>query len=149
MNIKVFNIRLTKEYCQADQDKMNAFLDSVEVKLTSTNFVTSGTKDFWSAAVFYILKSDKKPKAETKFSEEELLPHEQNIFNALRKWRNDVAEKLNWSPFRICHNSHLVTIAKANPETLDELENVVAFGKSRTDKYGAGIIEVLHVLKKN
>ena len=146
MNIKVFNIRLTKEYCQADQDKMNAFLNSVEVKLTSTNFVTSGTKDFWSAAIFYVLKSDKKPKTETKFIEEELLPNEQNIFNALRKWRNDAAEKLNWSPFRICHNSHLVAIAKANPQTLEELETVLTFGKSRTDKYGADIMEVLNAL---
>jgi hypothetical protein len=53
MNIKVFNIRLDKENCQNDQSKMNAFLDSVEVKLTSTNFVTTGTVDFWSAVVFY------------------------------------------------------------------------------------------------
>ena len=56
MNIKVFNIRLDKENCQNDQTRMNTFLDSVEVKLTSTNFVTTGTTDFWSAVVFYELK---------------------------------------------------------------------------------------------
>jgi hypothetical protein len=29
MNIKVFNIRLSKEHCQNDQAKMNEFLDKV------------------------------------------------------------------------------------------------------------------------
>ena len=60
MNIKVFNIRLDKEHCQEDQNRMNQFLDSVEIKLTSTNFVTTTTVDFWSAVVFF------EPKKETK-----------------------------------------------------------------------------------
>ncbi|MES2410693.1 MAG: HRDC domain-containing protein [Bacteroidota bacterium] len=144
MNIKVFNIRLGKEFCQIDQDKMNKFLDSVEVKLTSTNFVTTGTKDFWSAAVFYLPKTRKNGKAEIKFSDEDLSPNEANIFKSLRNWRNDLAQKLNWSSFRICHNSHLVAIAKANPQTIEELE--VCFGKNRTDKYGDDILAILNAL---
>jgi hypothetical protein len=31
---------------------MNEFLDLLEVKLTSTNFVITGTTDYWSAVVF-------------------------------------------------------------------------------------------------
>ncbi|MEO5776319.1 MAG: HRDC domain-containing protein, partial [Flavobacterium sp.] len=118
MNIKVFNIRLAKEFCQMDQEIMNQFLDSVDVKLASTNFVTTGTKDFWSATVFYVSKGRKKENNPAKFSEEDLSPNEQNHFNALRQWRNDLAKKLDWSSFRICHNSHLAAIAKANPQTL-------------------------------
>ena len=64
MNIKVFNIRLAKEFCQEDQAKMNAFLDSVETKLTSTSFVTTGTLDYWSAVIFYTSKTVKKEKSE-------------------------------------------------------------------------------------
>ena len=145
MNIKVFNIRLAKEFCQIDQDEMNKFLDSVEVRLTSTNFVTTGTTDYWSAAVFYLPKTQKNGKAETKFSEEDLSSDETNIFNALRRWRNDLAQKLNWSSFRICHNSHLITIAKANPQTMEELE-LSGFGKNRTDKYGDDILAILNAL---
>jgi superfamily II DNA helicase RecQ len=144
MNIKVFNIRLSKEFCQHDQDRMNGFLDSVEVKLTSTNFVTNGTNDFWSAAVFYVPKASKKEKVKAKFLEEELSSNEQNIFDALRQWRNDMAQKLNWSAFRICHNSHLITIAKTNPQTLEELEKESGFGKSRTEKYGDAILTILN-----
>lgn len=146
MNIKVFNIRLTKEFCQIDQQKMNQFLDSVEVKLTSTNFVTTGTIDFWSAAIFYMPKSKKAFKSENKLTEEDLLPNEQNIFNALRQWRNDLAVKLSWSSFSICHNSHLTAIAKTNPQTLEELKDVPGFGKLRTEKYGDDILAVLNAL---
>ena len=146
MNIKVFNIRLSKEFCQNDEDRMNAFLDSVEVKLTSTNFVTTGTTDYWSAAVFYLPKGLSKGKSETKFSEEDLLPNERNIFKALRNWRNDLAVKLNWSSFQICHNSHLIAIAKANPKSLEELGKVYGFGNAKTEKYGGDILAVLNAL---
>jgi superfamily II DNA helicase RecQ len=140
MNIKVFNIRLDKENCQQDQSRMNAFLDSVEVKLTSTNFVTTGTTDFWSAVVFYELKkSDSKPTEVIELNEQE-----NEIFTALKQWRNDLAQKLGWSSFRICHNSHLISIVKSKPQNLDELKTVKGFGESRTLNYGDDILSVLN-----
>jgi superfamily II DNA helicase RecQ len=140
MNIKVFNLRLDKENCQNDQTRMNTFLDSVEVKLTSTNFVTTGTTDFWSAVVFYELKkSDSKPTEVIELNEQE-----NEIFTALKQWRNDLAQKLGWSSFRICHNSHLISIIKSKPQNLDELKTVKGFGESRTLNYGDDILSVLN-----
>jgi len=144
MNIKVFNIRLAKEFCQEDQAKMNAFLDSVEVKLTSTNFVTTASIDYWSAVVFYLPKAIKNGKSKSKTTEENLSEHENKVFSALRLWRNDLAQKLDWSSFRICHNSHLIAVTKSNPQTLIELEQVSGFGKARTEKYGEDILAVLN-----
>jgi superfamily II DNA helicase RecQ len=140
MNIKVFNIRLDKDNCDNDQILMNAFLDSVEVKLTSTNFVTTGTVDFWSAVVFYDFRKDISKQTETI----ELNKKESAIFTALKLWRNDLAQKKGWSSFRICHNSHLISIAKANPQTIEELKMVKGFGESRTVNYGEDIIAVLN-----
>lgn len=140
MNIKVFNIRLDKENCQNDQSKMNTFLDSVEVKLTSTNFVTTGTVDFWSAVVFYESKNANSTQKEVI----ELNEKEKEIFTALKQWRNDLALKLGWSAFRICHNSHLISIAKEKPQNLDELKKVKSFGESRTLHYGDDIISLLN-----
>ncbi len=144
MNIRVFNIRLSKEFCIVDQNRMNEFLDSVEVKLTSTNFVTTGTTDYWSAVVFYdIKKSTEKPKEE-KPNFEDLSQHEKEIFMALKQWRNDMASDLGWSAFRICHNSHLMAIADAKPETLEELIQVKGFGEIRSEKYGEDILAILN-----
>jgi superfamily II DNA helicase RecQ len=142
MNIKVFNIRLNKEFCQDDQNKMNEFLDSVEVKLTSANFVTNEKVNFWSAVVFY----ESKKESKTVFDLDELTVEEEKIYSALRQWRKDLAEKLGWSAFRICHNSHLISIAKAKPETVNELKLVKSFGETRTANYGDDIISLLNAL---
>lgn len=121
---------------------MNEFLDSVEIKLTSTNFVTTSTVDFWSAAVFYVPKTGNKSIA----NEIELTIEEKEIFSTLKKWRNDLAINLGWSAFRICHNSHLVDIARAKPETMKDLKNIKSFGEKRTANYGDDIIAVINAL---
>jgi superfamily II DNA helicase RecQ len=144
MNIRVFNIRLSKEFCIIDQNRMNEFLDSVEVKLTSTNFVTTGTMDYWSAVVFYDTKKNNEKPKEEKPTFEDLSQQEKEIFLALKQWRTDFASNLGWSAFRVCHNSHLIAIAEAKPETLEELAKVKGFGEVRTEKYGEDILAVLN-----
>jgi hypothetical protein len=51
MNVKVFNIRLNKDCFQEDQNSMNEFLNTVDVKLSSANFVTTETLGFWSVVI--------------------------------------------------------------------------------------------------
>lgn len=140
MNIKVFNIRLDKENCDKDQSLMNAFLDSVEVKLTSTNFVTTGTVDFWSAVVFYIPKREKSVSIRI----DDLTQEEDNIYNALKQWRNDKSLQLNLPHYMICHNSELITIAKVKPETIFDFKKIKGFGDLKTQKYADDIIALLN-----
>ena len=52
MKLKVFHIRLSKEYLQTDQETINKFFESVKVKKTSTELI-SGLVSFWSVLVFY------------------------------------------------------------------------------------------------
>ena len=101
MNIKVFNIRLDNEHCKEDQNRMNEFLDLVEIKLTSANFVTTTTTSFWSAVIFF------EPKKENKLSNEEieLSVEDKKIYFALKKWRSDKAQQLMLPHYMICHNS--------------------------------------------
>lgn len=142
MNIKVFNIRLDKENCHEDQKKMNEFLDSVEIKLTSTNFVTTTTVDFWSAVVFY------EPKMESKSShrEVELTVEEKKIYFALKKWRSDKAQQLLLPHYMICHNSELVSIAIKKPQSLEDFKTVKGFRENKIANYGDDIISLLNAL---
>ena len=142
MNIKVFNIRLDKEHCQEDQNRMNEFLDSVDIKLTSTNFVTTTTVDFWSDVVFF------EPKKESKspVNDTELTFDEKKIYFALKKWRSDKAQQLLLPHYMICHNSELVSIAIQKPQTLDDFKNVKGFGENKTANYGDDIISLLNAL---
>lgn len=144
MNIRVFNIRLSKDFCIVDQNRMNEFLDSVEVKLTATNFVTTATTDYWSAVVFYEPKRKTQITQKEKISFENLTIQEQEVFFALKQWRNDFASNLGWSAFRICHNAHLLAIAKEKPKNIEEILEVKGFGAVRTEKFGADILAVLN-----
>jgi superfamily II DNA helicase RecQ len=140
MNIKVFNIRLAKDNCIVDQNRMNEFLDSVEVKLTSTHFVTTTTTDYWSAVVFY----EPKKVAKTAETEIKLSEKETEVFSALKIWRNDLANKLGWAAFMVCHNSHLIAIAKEKPQTIESLQKIKGFGTAKSEKYGDDILALLN-----
>jgi len=142
MNIKVFNIRLNDKYCQDDQNSMNEFLNSVEVKLSAANFVTNETGDFWSAVVFY------EPKKETKttIEESELTLEEKKIYSTLKLWRTEKAQQLMLPPYIICHNSELIAIAIKKPQTLKDFKTIKGFGENKTFNYGDEIISVLNAL---
>lgn len=142
MSIKVFNIRLNKEHSQEDQNRMNTFLDSVNVGITSSNFVTTGTIDFWSVLVFYELKKDKKISTD----ERELTQEEKKIYAALKQWRSHKAQQLILSHYMICHNSELVSIAIKKPQKLDDFKTVKGFGENKTTNYGDDIISLLNAL---
>lgn len=53
MKIKIFNIRLSKEFFHEDQQEVNKFLEMVELKKTYSHFVSSDKVDYWSAVIFY------------------------------------------------------------------------------------------------
>ena len=142
MNIKVFKIRLNKEHCQEDQNKMNEFLDAVEIKLTSTNFVTTSTVDFWSAVVFYEAKKVKK----INLDETELTLKEKEIYSALKKWRSSKAQLLELPHYMICHNSHLIAIAVKKPQNLDDFKTIKGFGENKTANFGDDILSLLNAI---
>jgi cystathionine beta-lyase/cystathionine gamma-synthase len=68
---------------------------------------------------------------------------EVRLFARLRDWRNLAAEKLELSGFMIASNAILANIAKANPNTLEALNEVKGIGVERLKRYGATMLEVL------
>jgi superfamily II DNA helicase RecQ len=142
MNVKVFNIRLNKDCFQEDQNSMNEFLNTVDVKLSSANFVTTETLGFWSVVIIYEVKIGVVNRLEG----HELNPEEKIVFTALKHWRNDLAKKLGWSAFRICHNSHLISIAIKKPQNLEDFKTIKWFGENKIANYGDDIISLLNAM---
>ena len=80
-------------------------------------------------------------------SESELSEEEKIIYNKLIDWRADEAREAQLPAYIIFHNSHLMSIARHKPCTLDDLENVTGIGKRKVEKFGIEIIEVLKMHK--
>jgi len=59
MQVKLFNTRIDPDTIAADQQALNAFMETVTVKSTATQFV-NGSPDFWSILIFYENNEDQK-----------------------------------------------------------------------------------------
>lgn len=147
MKVKVFHIRLTKENIQADQEKINNFMESVTVKKTATELI-NGQPNFWSVLVFFedqnLVKQMKNSDKISVSTFNELSEDEKKIFEIFKQWRQDKATQLNIPTFVVCHNTELMTIAKVKPQTLDELSKIKGFGDQKIAKFGDDIIALLN-----
>lgn len=74
---------------------------------------------------------------------EELSEIDMQIYKYLKAWRNDKATQMNIPAFMICHNSELLSIAKARPKSEEDLIKIKGFGPYKTNKYGEDIISIL------
>lgn len=160
MQIQAFHIRLSKEHQAADEAALNAFLRTVTVKKTATQFVAA-QPNFWSVLVYYeplnqpaavpensLTQEVEKPQKEPQFPETQapLTDAEIQIFETLRHWRSEKANELALPNYMICHNRELEDIARMRPQTVAELQKIKGFGPHKMDKYGEEIIAVLNAI---
>ena len=68
------------------------------------------------------------------------------LFDALKRWRRDRAERDSVPAFVVFHDSTLAAIASRRPRTLSDLRTVSGVGPAKLERYGQ---EVLAVLDRN
>ncbi len=71
----------------------------------------------------------------------DLPPEAQDCFLALRAWRAAVAKDHGVPAYVIFHDATLREIAKARPQTLDDLAHVNGVGARKLEAYGEAILE--------
>jgi len=146
MNLKIFNNRLSAENVLNDQVAINTFMNSVDVKNTTAQFIP-GNPDYWSILVFFEENNgtQTKPKEKTPaITEDDLTIDEATIFSALKLWRKDRATEINLPEFMVCHNATLLFIAKEKPKDLVELSKIKGMGDQKIATYGNDIIAILN-----
>lgn len=150
MKVKVLNIRLTKEYFKEDQEKVNQFLEQVNMRKSSTALVEDKVK-YWTILFYYTEKENQthvKTKTETAetnhVNESKLTPHQKEIYLALKEWRNSIADEKRLPAYTILHNQTLFDIVIKKVESIEELEKIRGIGSSKIAQYGEAIIAVLN-----
>ncbi len=147
MQVKVFQIRLTQENLQADQDELNSFLGSVTIKKSATQLVVANP-EYWSVLVYY---TNEKPSPTIKSSDKisfplnvELTNEEKKIYETLKQWRFDKAVELSVPSYLISSNAELITITKVKPQKPEDLIKIRGFAGQKIAKFGNDIIAVLN-----
>lgn len=89
------------------------------------------------------LKKQRSAKIIPKQEEIILSPEEEVQYSQLREWRNDLAEKLGFSPFMILHNKTIKEIIKNKAKTKEDLQTIKGIGKIKADKYGDSLVKAI------
>ena len=78
------------------------------------------------------------------YIEADLTDQGQRLFEKLRGWRMETARLHNVPAYVIFHDSTLRDIAKAHPNSLDDLRGVSGVGEKKLATYGAQIVELVN-----
>ena len=68
---------------------------------------------------------------------------QEDLFQKLREWRRIMSNALGIPAFTIFHDSTLVEIANSQPKTMAELHQVEGIGKTKLDKYGRELLDMV------
>ena len=143
MKVKVLKIRIDDRFQITDEAIVNDYLSRFEIVNMNAKLVADEI-NYWSVLIYYNDKKNTVLSSKTKVnSESELSEEEKIIYNKLKDWRADKAREAQLPAYIIFHNTHLMSIARHKPCTLDDLENVNGIEKRKVEKFGIEILEVL------
>jgi ATP-dependent DNA helicase RecQ len=89
------------------------------------------------------VKAKRGSQRSSSFVETDLSTEEQALFEKLRWWRMETAREHNVPAYVIFHDATMREIAKARPQSLDQLRHVTGVGEKKLETYGARIIALI------
>jgi ATP-dependent DNA helicase RecQ len=84
-----------------------------------------------------------KPEATSKKIVGDLPPARQELFQALRALRSDIARRDGVPPYVVFNDQSLLSMVSVMPQTLSDMARVHGVGQSKLEKYGAAFLEVV------
>ncbi|MDJ0645759.1 MAG: HRDC domain-containing protein [Flavobacteriaceae bacterium] len=143
MEVRVFNIRMNNKYLIKDQNRVNDFLKTVQLKKSSTQFV-EGKENMWSLLVYYEYGKQENNAHEIKDQEPVLNKNEAKLAGSIRQWRQLKAENERLAPYLVLTNKSIALLAKSKAKTDKELLQVYGIGQAKVDLYGQELLKLLN-----
>ena len=149
MQLKVFSLALDPETGELDDSAMRVELENCVVAQVWEHFLP--TERLWLVMVSYRPPSsgthgfDKSggARGERKRGKDwrsELAPHEYQIFEALRGWREQTAKQIELPVHFILSNQQLAAIAQTMPQSKKALGEVKGVGNAKLNRFGESLL---------
>lgn len=139
MPFRIFTIAFDREKECFFDEELNKFCINKRVKKTDIHFFTESNKAYWTAFIEYDEVIDgEKPTNTSNLNEPEKL-----LYQRLKEWRKDRAEKDGVPVYIVSTNGELLDLITKAPKTLESLRALKGFGKKKIEKYGKEIIEII------
>jgi superfamily II DNA helicase RecQ len=130
----------------ADAEKsLNQFLGSHQVVNIEREWVADGSSSFWAICIDYLSKSEPSPsgrKPQVDYREV-LNDGDFELFSALRRLRDEIAEEEDVRRYVIFRNDQLAEMATQRILNKDAFAAIPGVGKGRVEKYGERFLAIL------
>ena len=138
MKIKILTIPFDDNSEGFNDEPVNKFCLNKRVHKIETEFFYGNNKIYWTVAVIYdeVVKPSEKIK-------EPLSNSQKLLLKRLKEWRKQKAQKEGFPVFLVTNNAQLEQIIKEKCVTLEHLKTIKGIGKSKIDKYGKEITEIV------
>jgi superfamily II DNA helicase RecQ len=136
-NFEIITIPFNKETESFDTEFLNTFCANKKIIEKRVESFRANDKLYWTVFLEYetILP---KQKEETDLSEAEEV-----LFEKLRVWRKEKAEKAGVPVYIISTNKQLKELVMKKPKSLEEIKSIDGFGKKKIENYGSELLTII------
>ncbi|MBI3756023.1 MAG: HRDC domain-containing protein [Deltaproteobacteria bacterium] len=142
MPFKIITIPFEAEKESFLEEELNRFCLNRKIKNFKAEFFTSGSKAYWTIFLEYeeVLEPEKTDYG--------LTEPEKLLYQRLREWRKDKAEKAGVPVYIVATNGELRELIKKAPKTIEALKAIRGFGRKKIEKHGKEITELIREFYK-
>ncbi len=137
MPFKIITIPFDPEKECFLEECLNDFCLNKKLKQWKAEFFASAEKVYWTIFIEYDMVLEPE-KTDDSFSEPQRL-----LYNRLREWRKNKAQKNGVPVYIIATNTELKQLVVQAPTTIESLKNIKGFGKKKIERYGKEIINFI------
>ena len=149
MLIKVISIAFDSVLGAFDDSPLREFLKDKEVISIRDHFFIRNEVPYLTAVIRYFpFRQEADPAMAPQGKRDEawrelITESDTGLFNLLREWRSKRSRQEGVPPYILFTNKQLAQVIKSNPASLAALEQIDVIGKSRIEKYGKDILEIM------
>ena len=127
-------------------EELNKFLNSHRIVNVEKHFHANGGEAYWSFCVTWV--EQRKPqlsdRSTSKVDYREVLNTSQfTVFSDLRQLRKKLAEEDGVPVYAVATNQQLAEMVQQKVFSITELQKIGGFGKSKVDRYGEALLNLL------
>lgn len=145
--IRIFTIKFDTEQGIFQDEVVNDFILNKKITEIKKEFFILKKIPYWSILIDYeeilekqYLTKDKKTVIKEKKGMNEW---QKILFEKLREWRKNRADKDGVPVYIIATNSEIKEIIDTTADSIEKLRNIKGFGKKKIENYGKEIISIV------
>ena len=145
MPYRVITLPFDPERELFDEKPLNDFCLNKQVVSQWVEFFHQNGRSYWSIFLEYeSLQEAKRPEEEI-----DLNGFQKLLFQRLREWRKELAEKQGVPVYVIADNRMLKTLAVDQPKSLESMKEIKGMGGKKIEKYGKTLLDIIQTFSQN